>query len=119
AGVLYCQCCGRPVKRDTAESIYADLMHRARAVGDPRLMLSFPVPVPKSFEEREIRELLAKQGYTRIFELPATPPAAQPPPAKAPAGRRKGKRAAAAGPAVAAKVLQVVQDRFRAGNVER
>ena len=73
AAALHCQCCGRPVRRDTAESIYADLTARARQGGDPRLMLVFPVPVPKSFEESEVRDLLARQGYTRIFELPAAP----------------------------------------------
>src|SRR5215475_1471166 len=56
AAALHCRCCGLPVRRDTAESIYADLSERARAGGDPRLMLVFPVPVPKSFEESEVRD---------------------------------------------------------------
>src|SRR5215471_3270884 len=67
AASLFCQCCGKPVRRDTAESIYADLLARAHGLGDPRLYLCFPVPVPQSFEEREVRELLQKQGYTRFF----------------------------------------------------
>ena len=45
AATLYCECCGRPVRRDTAESIYTDLRQRADAWGstpgaarDPRLL---------------------------------------------------------------------------------
>src|SRR6476659_7174042 len=53
-GKLSCQCCGKPVRRDTAESIYADLSARARAAGDPRLLLCFPVPVPRNFKEGEV-----------------------------------------------------------------
>src|SRR5215471_16631937 len=44
ASSLYCQCCGKPVRRDTADSIYEDLVARARAAADPRLLLTFPVP---------------------------------------------------------------------------
>jgi excinuclease ABC subunit A len=113
AASLYCQRCGRAVRRDTPESIHADLSERAHAAADPRLLLCFPVPIPASFAESEVRELLAKQGYTRVLELPAVATAT--PPAAAPRARR-GKRAAAAQPQ---KVLEVIQDRFRAGGVER
>ncbi len=30
--------------------------------GDPRLLLTFPVPIPKNFTEAEIKGLLAAQG---------------------------------------------------------
>src|ERR1700743_2856817 len=43
AANLFCQCCGKPVRRDSSESIYADLSARAREAGDPRLLLTFPV----------------------------------------------------------------------------
>src|SRR5690242_17844854 len=36
AGALFCRCCGQPVRRDTAESIYEDLSRRAQGAGDPR-----------------------------------------------------------------------------------
>jgi excinuclease ABC subunit A len=39
---------------------------RAAAAGDPRLVLTFPVPVPKNFSETEVKALLEQQGYTRI-----------------------------------------------------
>ncbi|MGH8170684.1 MAG: excinuclease ABC subunit UvrA, partial [Steroidobacteraceae bacterium] len=137
---LYCECCGRPVRRDTAESIFNDLRERAAAwaarpdaAGDPRLLLTFPVPVPDSFGEGEVRALLEKQGYTRFFE-PAVAAAAaeeQPPgPAKGASGaassaarrgvRARGKRAESARSAARRPiVLEVVQDRFRAGQAER
>jgi excinuclease ABC subunit A len=68
AAVLHCRGCGRTVRRDTVESIRAALTERAAAAGDPRLLLTFPVPIPKNFSEAEIKQLLAGQGYTRIHE---------------------------------------------------
>src|ERR1700674_4572345 len=68
AAVLYCQGCGRPVRRDTTASIQASLNTLAREHGDPPLLLTFPVPIPKNFTEAEIKGLLAGQGYTRIHE---------------------------------------------------
>ena len=44
AATLFCRRCGKPVRRDTAESIYDELKQRAQAAGDPRLLVSFPVP---------------------------------------------------------------------------
>jgi excinuclease ABC subunit A len=68
AAVLHCQCCGRPVRRDTTASIQVSLNGLARDAGDPPLLLTFPVPIPKNFSETEIKGLLAAQGYTRIHE---------------------------------------------------
>ena len=68
AAQLHCRNCGKPVRRDSAESIYADALRRAAAAGDPRLYLCFPVVVPKNFKEAEVRALLEQQGYTRIHE---------------------------------------------------
>ena len=117
---LFCSCCGKPVRRDTAESIYADMLHRAKRASDPRLLLCFPVSVPQNFKEAEVRELLEKQGYTRFLESPATVKArasvAEPATAtEKKRGRKKGKGAAP--PKLV--VLEVVQDRFRAGSTER
>ena len=63
AAKLHCRGCGKPVVRDTAGSIYDDLAARS---GDARLVITFPIDVPKSFSEKEILELLERQGYTRI-----------------------------------------------------
>jgi excinuclease ABC subunit A len=92
AAVPYCRGCGKPVRRDTSETIFAALTQRSRDAGDPRggqprLLITFPVAVPKNFSETEIKTLLAAQGYTRILEA------------------RGG-------------TLQVVQDRFRWSGVD-
>jgi excinuclease ABC subunit A len=68
AAVLHCQGCGRPVRRDTTASIQAALNTLSRDSGDPPLLLTFPVPIPKNFTEAEIKGLLSAQGYTRIHE---------------------------------------------------
>jgi excinuclease ABC subunit A len=66
AAQLLCRGCGNPVRRDTPETIFAELARRAREAGDPRLVIAFPVEVPKSFSEAEILQLLERQGYTRV-----------------------------------------------------
>ena len=116
---LFCECCGKPVRRDTPESIYTDLAARARKAGDPRLLLCFPVPVPANFKETEVRDLLEKQGYTRFFEPGGALAAAREPAAPAAATRTKKRARNAAAPDVTRKILEVVQDRFRAGTAER
>jgi excinuclease ABC subunit A len=68
AAVLHCRGCGKAVRRDTAASIQEHLSGLARDHGDPKLLLTFPVPIPKNFTEAEIKGLLAAQGYTRIHE---------------------------------------------------
>jgi excinuclease ABC subunit A len=88
AGSLFCRRCARPVRRDSAESIHAQLMQRAAAAGAPRLVITFPVEVPENFAATEVLALLERQGYTRVH------------------ARREG-------------VLDVVQDRYRPGSVER
>ena len=77
--------------------MYADMLRRAQGANDPRLLVCFPVPVPKNFKEAEVRELLLKQGYTRFLE-------------DARAGRKHERKAA---------LLEVVQDRLRLGSAER
>jgi excinuclease ABC subunit A len=67
AGRLHCRCCARPVRRDTPESIVDDLAQRTQgAGGDPRLVVTFPVPIPDNFDEDEVLKLLEAQGYTRV-----------------------------------------------------
>ncbi len=73
AATLYCRQCGRPVRRDTPESIADELLgtpSRRRTVeggaAGTRALVTFPVAVPHNFTEPEVLDLLAKQGYTRI-----------------------------------------------------
>jgi len=119
AAVLHCQRCGNPVRRDSAESIYTELRARAQCAGDPRLLVTFPVPVPENFSVAEVRELLARQGYTRFFEAPGAAseaPAVSAAPASTPASVRRRKLK----PQPTATItLEVVQDRLRAGVAER
>jgi len=68
AAQLFCRGCGRPVRRDTPESIFTEMTERARAAGDPRLVIAFPVLIPHNFSEQEVLRLLEAQGYTRIQE---------------------------------------------------
>jgi excinuclease ABC subunit A len=65
AARLVCRGCGRPVRRDTADTIFEELIG---SLGDPgpQLHITFPVTIPQNFSEEEIRELLAAQGYIRI-----------------------------------------------------
>ncbi|HSD60570.1 MAG TPA: excinuclease ABC subunit UvrA, partial [Burkholderiales bacterium] len=66
AAQLYCRGCGRPVRRDSPDTIYQELRSRAQTAGDPRLVVTFPVGVPANFSEQEVLKLLEAQGYTRI-----------------------------------------------------
>jgi excinuclease ABC subunit A len=68
AAVLHCRGCGKPVRRDTSVSVQEQLAALAADHGDPKLLLTFPVPIPKNFTEAEIKALLSAQGYTRIQE---------------------------------------------------
>ncbi|HEU5134559.1 MAG TPA: excinuclease ABC subunit UvrA [Steroidobacteraceae bacterium] len=68
AATLHCRNCGKPVRRDSADSIYADATARAAAASNPRVYICFPVTVPKNFKEAEVRQLLESQGYARIHE---------------------------------------------------
>jgi excinuclease ABC subunit A len=63
---LHCRRCGDHVRRDSPESIRADLLRRAREAGDPRVLICFEVSIPANFGEAEVLALLEKQGYTRI-----------------------------------------------------
>jgi excinuclease ABC subunit A len=59
AAQLHCRGCGKPVRRDTPQSIY-------EALPQDRMTITFPVPVPKNFSEKEVEDLLQRQGYTKL-----------------------------------------------------
>ncbi|MBV8910713.1 MAG: excinuclease ABC subunit UvrA [Gammaproteobacteria bacterium] len=106
AGTLFCRRCAKPVRRDGAESIYAELLGRASAAGDPRVLLTFPVPVPENFSVDEVRELLGRQGYTRFLETGKT---------RTPRTKRGG----AAARSSTGVTLEVIQDRLRLAGADR
>src|SRR3989442_3621958 len=67
---LYCRDCGRKVRRDTAETIFAALAERSRSAGDPRLVIPLPVAVPAHFSEAEVLRRLPGQGDARLHARP-------------------------------------------------
>jgi excinuclease ABC subunit A len=69
AARLYCRSCGRPVRRDNAESIAAELPQALSEVPPARLarlLICFPVPLPAKMKPSELRTELEKLGYVRI-----------------------------------------------------
>ncbi len=73
AAQLYCRGCGRKVMQDTPDSIYEQLVANVAADPScekpgPRLGITFQIAIPANFSEEEVRELLARQGYTKIHQ---------------------------------------------------
>ncbi|HEX9473490.1 MAG TPA: hypothetical protein VF931_04840, partial [Steroidobacteraceae bacterium] len=66
AASLYCRRCGQPVRRDNPASISESVQARAAGLGDPRLVICFPVSVPERMGVAEVRAELERQGYSRI-----------------------------------------------------
>ena len=67
AARLYCRGCGDPVRRDSPQSIFDDLLARLGAgEASPRIVITFTVDVPENFTREEVEQLLARQGYARI-----------------------------------------------------
>ena len=62
AAKLHCRGCGKAVTRDTPSSVFEDLQKKE----GERIVVTFPVPIPKNYSEKEIEELLQRQGYTRL-----------------------------------------------------
>ena len=84
-----------PVRHDSAETIYAELMQRT--VGrDPRLVVTFPVELPGGTSADQVAQWLAASGFTKVQ-------------AEREAGSTTGPR----------KLLDVVADRFRIQGIEK
>ncbi|MFW6292874.1 MAG: excinuclease ABC subunit A, partial [Spirochaetota bacterium] len=71
AATLYCRGCGRPVRRDTPESVARDLEGWIDSVPD-RLLITFPVTVPERLSDDEVEELVRSQGYRGVHERRGT-----------------------------------------------
>lgn len=85
-----------PVRHDSPDSIYAALVERAAAAGDPRVVLTFPVELPATTTADEVTQWLSASGFTRV--------------------QAEREVATPTGPR---KVLDVVADRFRIAGAER
>jgi hypothetical protein len=55
-----------PVRHDTPETIHADLLARAAAAGDPRLVFTFPVELPADTTAEQQEQWLSASGFTRV-----------------------------------------------------
>ena len=105
------------VSHDSPESIYAELQKRCAPLGDPRLVVTFPVELPASTSPEEIEQWLSASGYTRVQAERVVEREAAPASETKGKGAAKAKRAAAVIESV--KVLDVVADRFRIGTAEQ
>ena len=97
AAALFDRVTALPVRHDTPETIYADLVQRAAAQGDPRVALTFPVELPANTTAEEVAQWLSSSGFTRI----------------------QGERTIKDDKGGERKLLDVVADRIRVGNVEK
>ncbi len=66
AAQLYDQQTALPVRHDTPESIYVDLVARAAAAGDPRLVFTFPAELPADTTTEQQEQWLSAAGFTRV-----------------------------------------------------
>ncbi|HEY6452962.1 MAG TPA: excinuclease ABC subunit UvrA [Steroidobacteraceae bacterium] len=66
AARLYCRRCGRPVRRDNAQSIADSLGPALTDHAHALLLVCFPVPLPPRMKLAELRAELAKLGYARM-----------------------------------------------------
>ena len=66
AGNLFDRQTALPVRHDSPETIYAELLRRAEAAGDPRLVFTFPVELPADTTDEQQAQWLAASGFTRV-----------------------------------------------------
>ncbi len=95
AAQLFDRQTAQPVRHDTPETIFAELMERTRA-DDPRLVLTFPVELPATVSAAEVEQWLSASGYTRV--------------------QAEREVASPTGPR---KLLDVVADRFRVQGADK
>ncbi|MBK6929151.1 MAG: excinuclease ABC subunit UvrA [Comamonadaceae bacterium] len=123
SGQLFDRQTAQPVRHDTPETIYAELLRRSAERDEPRLVLTFPVELPANTSAEQLEQWLSASGFTRVQAereevRPVGPRTSavpgRPKQASAPSG---GSEPRAAGSVV--KVLDVVADRFRIGQVEK
>ncbi len=118
AGQLFDRETGQAVRHDSAESIYAAIQARARALtgvdavvqvngpAEVRLAITFPVELPASATPDEVAQWLSVSGFTKVqAEREVDLGSGSDPKATATQSKRK--------------VLDVVADRFRLATTER
>lgn len=65
---LYCRGCGRPVQRDTPDGIFGQLLAKGQKRSGTTLLITFPVKIPDTFSAKEMKSLLAGQGYSKFLQ---------------------------------------------------
>ncbi|UDF35566.1 UNVERIFIED_ORG: excinuclease ABC subunit UvrA [Shinella sp. XGS7] len=65
AAELFDKQTAQPVRHDTAQTIYAELLQRT-LTNDPRLILTFPVELPANTSAEQVQQWLSASGFTRI-----------------------------------------------------
>ena len=125
SGQLFDRQTAQPVRHDTPETIFAELLRRSAERDEPRLVLTFPVELPANTSAEQLEQWLSASGFTRVQAereevRPVGPRTSavpgRPKQASAPSG---GSEPRAAGSVGVVKVLDVVADRFRIGQVEK
>ncbi len=96
AGQLFDKQTAQPVRHDSPETIYAELLRRTAEAGDPRIVLTFPVELPANTSAEQVEQWLSASGFTKV--------------------QAEREVATPTGPR---KLLDVVADRFRLGNTEK
>ena len=68
---LFCRNCGKEVNRDTPETAFRQVEeHLAGSMENAegaRIIITFPVRIPNNFSADEIKDILSKEGYPRIY----------------------------------------------------
>ncbi|MDO4795015.1 MAG: excinuclease ABC subunit A [Brachymonas sp.] len=135
-----------PVRHDSADSIYDELLRRSQqassaapgrpkqasapsggseagvaasvgALDDPRIVITFAVALPANTTADEVQQWLSASGFTRVqAEREETLAPATPDTAASPKSKGKNKPESAPAPM---RVLDVVADRFRLSSAER
>ncbi|MFC7461683.1 excinuclease ABC subunit UvrA [Hydrogenophaga defluvii] len=96
AGHLFDRQTALPVRHDSTESVYAELLRRCAEAGDPRIVLTFPVELPAGTSAEEVAQWLSASGFTKV--------------------QAEREVTTVTGPR---KLLDVVADRFRLSNAEK
>jgi excinuclease ABC subunit A len=68
AARLYCRQCGKPVRRDNAQSIADALPALLATLDRPLLLICFPVPLPPQMKMAQLKSELEKLGYIRVHQ---------------------------------------------------
>ena len=65
--VLHCRQCGRPVNPEPPQAVWHRVQEAARASGATEALVLFSVPLSEKLSLEESLELLARQGYRRLW----------------------------------------------------